>query len=615
MEHEGIHYFFEHATASHKLIIADSNEAHATLGSGEVLFRSAWGSTVSGGRTLSSFRCRKQGRSSQVRVADYDPSKPAVDLDAAADALKAGFGVRVDHAVRAFDPATSKRLATVRAEELLAEQAVFDGRGDVIDIRPGYRFEVGEHPIAWMNANYLAVEVSRRGNVAPTPELARYVELPETTGVETVVHAIAAETLFRPPRRTAKPRIHGVETALVDGESDSEYAQLDEQGRYLVRFHFDESDLGAGKASTRLRMMQPHAGSPEGWHVPLRKGTEVLIAFLGGDPDRPIVLGAVPNAHTPSPVTSSNNTCNVIGLGAESRLSVQDEAGGQWIDLTTPFDATGVHLGLPHNPSHNFVITTAGNALFDFGTDQDIYIGSLLEETVTGAVKETYTAEQDSDIKGPKKTKVTGGVTETYQGSQLTTVAAQVTETYNDGQDTTVQAAPRTEFFLGSQKTAVSGKPVQQQLDCPHTRVVNGSTIHSHATLERHVTGPVSMVYPAGVTRLWGPTTGEFKSLQLVVPGGTSVVTGKWDVSVPADRWSFFSYNWTTSLKIEIGPVKFARAALKMERTGLSLGASAERLEVWGASISLRGLYCDASGKDFQKAPTGFEAAALIVYI
>ena len=88
-------------------------------------------------------------------------------------------------------------------------------------------------------------------------------------------------------------RRHGYEIGRVDGPADSEYAQIDDRGRYRVKVLFDESDRSGDKASTWLRMMQPHAGSPEGMHFPLRKGTEVLLAFLRGDPDRPIIAGAV----------------------------------------------------------------------------------------------------------------------------------------------------------------------------------------------------------------------------------------------------------------------------------------------------------------------------------
>ena len=126
------------------------------------------------------------------------------------------------------------------------------------------------------------------------------------------IRAIRSVVQYRPACATPVPRIYSVENAVVDGEADTDYAQIDENGRYKVKIKFDEGALKNGKASTALRMMQPHAGNPEGFHFPLRKGTEVILAFLGGDPDRPVIAGVGPNAVTPSPVTLSNFSKNVI---------------------------------------------------------------------------------------------------------------------------------------------------------------------------------------------------------------------------------------------------------------------------------------------------------------
>ena len=116
-----------------------------------------------------------------------------------------------------------------------------------------------------------------------------------------------------------------------------------------MRFAFDESALGDGKASTRVRMMQPHGGGVEGWHFPLRKGTEVLFTFLGGDPDRPVIAGVVPNALTPSPVTAGNHTKNVIQTGGRNRLELEDKAGQERITLSTPHSNTYLRMGAPND--------------------------------------------------------------------------------------------------------------------------------------------------------------------------------------------------------------------------------------------------------------------------
>ncbi|MEK6977197.1 MAG: citrate/2-methylcitrate synthase, partial [Candidatus Hydrothermarchaeota archaeon] len=92
-------------------------------------------------------------------------------------------------------------------------------------------------------------------------------------------------------------------------------------------------------ASTYIRMAQPHGGESEGHHFPLRKGTEVMVAFSGGDPDRPLISGVVPNATHPSTVTSVNHTYNVMRTGGGNYIIMDDDAGKQSIELYTPIFA------------------------------------------------------------------------------------------------------------------------------------------------------------------------------------------------------------------------------------------------------------------------------------
>jgi type VI secretion system secreted protein VgrG len=170
------------------------------------------------------------------------------------------------------------------------------------------------------------------------------------------------------------PRVDGYELARVCGEAESEYAQIDEHGRYKCRILFDESDLVDGSATTFVRMMQPHAGSVEGFHFPLRKGTEVLLFFLGGNPDRPVIAGSVPNPLTRSPVTSANHTKNVIQTGARNRLEIEDLAGQERITLSTPYSNTFLRMGHPVE-GHELTLHTDDHTLLDSGKDFDLKVG------------------------------------------------------------------------------------------------------------------------------------------------------------------------------------------------------------------------------------------------
>ena len=158
-------------------------------------------------------------------------------------------------------------------------------------------------------------------------------------GYRSRVRAIGGDVQYRAMRRTPVPRIYSLERGHVDGADESDFAQIDEHGRYKVKLHFDwadNTDDAAGKASMWVRMIQPHGGANEGFHFPLRRSTEVLIAFLGGEPDRPVIVGAVPDAVHPSPVTSENNTQNVIQTGGLNRVEMEDNTDKQYIDISTP---------------------------------------------------------------------------------------------------------------------------------------------------------------------------------------------------------------------------------------------------------------------------------------
>jgi type VI secretion system secreted protein VgrG len=127
-------------------------------------------------------------------------------------------------------------------------------------------------------------------------------------------------------------------TTYFTGEVETtggDYAFIDDQGRYRVRLPFDLGEAGKGQASHAVRMMQPYAGNKFGFHFPLHAGTEVTLACVNGDLDRPVIHGALPNAETPSPVTADNPTQNILRTWGENELLMEDRKGEERIDLFT----------------------------------------------------------------------------------------------------------------------------------------------------------------------------------------------------------------------------------------------------------------------------------------
>ncbi len=439
MEREGIYYYFVHAEEGEKLVICDDKSYEEDVLGKAVRYYPQTGQDRSAGPSFRSFTSRHRTLPSMVKLKDYDYAKPNLTISGSAPVASNGAGEVSLYGERFFTSAAGDRLAKLRAEEMLAREVVYHARGTRSHLRAGHVLELEEHPRGAMNARYLAIEVRHHGNqAAGASSFAQMLKLEHDEVYFVEVDAIPADTQFRPEARTQWPRIYGYENGTVDGTADSEYAQIDDQGRYSVKFKFDETSLKDGKASTFVRMMQPHGGGVEGFHFPLRKGTEVVFSFLGGDPDRPVISGVVPNAHTPSPVTSGNHTKNVIQTGGRNRLELEDKSGQQRITMSTPHTNSYMRMG-SHNTGHTMIIHTDGPTLMDAGGDMNVEVG------------------YHGNPAGVKTEKVKGSVTETYEDTKTETVTRLVTENYNNRQVTTVAQGQDLSITAGGQKVGIAG--------------------------------------------------------------------------------------------------------------------------------------------------------------
>jgi len=199
------------------------------------------------------------------------------------------------------------------------------------------------------------------------------------------------ELQFRPERKTIKPRFYGTMNAIVDSSGDSSYAEIDDQGRYKVTIPFDLSGKSGGKASRYIRMMQPYAGSNYGMHFPLHKGVEVLLSFIDGDLDRPVINGAVPNPETNSPVSTGNQTQNMLRSAGGNELHFDDTQGSENILLngTKDWNIT-IANDKTQSIGNDETLSVTNNRKKSIGLDQtesigvnkSIQVGSNLDESI-----------------------------------------------------------------------------------------------------------------------------------------------------------------------------------------------------------------------------------------
>ncbi|MBK9261643.1 MAG: type VI secretion system tip protein VgrG [Polyangiaceae bacterium] len=298
-EHEGITFFFDHESGVDKMVFTDRNVGFPALAGHEMIpFRGR-------GDKRDIYRVENTSRvvpRAHV-VHDYNYRLPLVDPTGSAEAPSGFGGGLVEYGAHCKTPEEALRLATIRAEETEARHRVFTLESDLGFIASGNRFTLEGHPKLG-DTEFLITEAVHSGRF-PVTIFGGKQEMPYTN----TFHAIEASIPFRPARTTPKPRIHGVVNGIVAHEiegTESLFARLDEHGRYLVRLMFDTSQTGDRQfVSRRIRMAQPHSGANYGHHFPLKPGTEVLVGFVDGDPDRPIILMTAPNPITPSPVAAN----------------------------------------------------------------------------------------------------------------------------------------------------------------------------------------------------------------------------------------------------------------------------------------------------------------------
>jgi len=351
MEHFGISFSFEHRDGNEVLVVTDQNVGFPAVTGGEsVPFRSHGDR-----RDVYQLDTSAKLVPSRVMVRDYNYRTPLVPLEAMADIPEGSGGEVIEYGAHFKTPEEGAKIARIRIQETMAGRRTFSGESDVPRLGAGAWLKLEDHP--WGDMDLLLTEVVHQ---------AKQTALGSGTGQRAYSNsfkAIPRNVPFRPARVTPKPRIHGVLTGLICADNqDSRYAELDDEGRYRVKFLYDTRDAAGIQASRPLRMMQPHSGAGYGMHFPLRPGVEVLITCIDGDPDRPIIAGTVPNPQTASPVVSKNAPRNIIRTGGNNEINIDDTEDGQRIKLTTPRRGTSFQLGAPNDPIDGISAKTSGHA-------------------------------------------------------------------------------------------------------------------------------------------------------------------------------------------------------------------------------------------------------------
>ncbi len=501
MEREGIYYYFKQTEGAEKIIITDTSSVHQELPEDATIYYSPPSAMLpTEEEVINEFVCRQTRLPQKVILKDYNYRKPSLEIQGEAQVDSESRGIVYFYGEHFKTPEEGNELARIRAEEILCREQLFFGESTAAVMRSGYLFELEDHYRDSFNQKYLLLEIEHEGR--QSGHLISGIQKEPDSDESTLVYhnkfvAIPAKLQFRPERKTEKPRFNGTINAKIDAAGDGQYAEIDKWGRYKVILPFDMTGKSGGKASRWIRMAQPYAGQGFGMHFPLHKGTEVLLTFVNGDPDRPIIAGSVPNPETMSPVTGENQTRNIIRTGGGNEIAIEDNAGGQLIKMSSPTEKSFIRIGAPNpNPavppglhlnSSNTLTTNIGNHhVTKVGNNYETTIGGHKYTVVTGEVKYTFNADAHTvtrgnvteETYGNKTSIVEGNTHETFYGTKVTDNLAATEETFV-GAKASQSLAATSEIFAGIKQSA-----------CASLELVTNASLKVEKSAERILNAP-----------------------------------------------------------------------------------------------------------------------------
>ncbi|MET0210197.1 MAG: type VI secretion system tip protein TssI/VgrG [Burkholderiaceae bacterium] len=442
LEHEGIYWYFTHDDGGHQLVLTDSANGHDCAPGCESLpFYGAQGSAPPALEFVDQWRAVQSLKPGKVVITDFDferPSSSLLSTQARARDYDLSDGEIFDFPGGYAQSSDGAQYVEDRLDEIQSAFERFDGQTNAQGVRTGHLVSLSRHPRDDQNAKYLITGTSLQLSQAASESASG------DSGLRCSFSAIPAAQQFRPERRTPKPMAPGPQTAIVTGPSGEEIF-TDRYGRIKVQFHWDRRGKRDETSSCWIRVSQPWAG--KGWggvSIP-RIGQEVVVDFVEGDPDQPLVTGRVYNAEQMPPYELPANAV-VSGLKSKSHkaagyneMSMNDTAGKEMITIHGQYDMATTVL-------HDQTSTVHNNRTDTVNVDDAETIGN--NQTQTVGVNQTVSVGSNQGITvGANRTKtvganetlaVGGNQVETVGATRSLTVAASDTQSFGSTQHVTV---------------------------------------------------------------------------------------------------------------------------------------------------------------------------------
>jgi len=456
MEQYGIFYFFEHEEKKHTLVLSDDLSAHQPCPEQPKVSWNPHGSDNLDEDVITSLQWEETFRFGKYAVTDYNFETPSTSLRAE---VKTQIEVGGNSKYEIYDypgeygkKAEGDGIAKIRMQEEEAQYKVLSGSGTARVFTTGYKFTLQDYVRKDVNGDYVLTQVQHVASVGNT----------YTTGAagggneddySNSFTCIPAKRPFRSPQVTPKPMVQGPQTAVVVGKSGEEI-WTDKYGRVKVQFHWDRYGKMNESSSCWVRVSQNWAGKNWGAMFIPRIGQEVIVEFLEGDPDQPIITGRVYNAEQTVPYAlPANQTQSGIksnsskGGGGSNEWRFEDKKGSEEVYLHGQKDWNIlIENDKGQTIGHDEKLEVENNRTKKVGVDQSEDIGS--NKTIHVGANHTET------IGGNMSLQVDGNKTESIHLASVETIALAKALTIGAAYQVSVGAAMN-ETVVGSKTEEV----------------------------------------------------------------------------------------------------------------------------------------------------------------
>lgn len=462
MEEEGIFFYFEHTSTSHKMIIANSTSSHRECPSkASIPFirdisveADEWAGSIFTWRSANRLRAGKFslrdhnfelptnnqeteqlsrfniGGNQNLEIYDY-PGEFAKRFDG----IDSGGGEQASELQKIFDD--RQRTVTIRQQELDVAYKSSYGTSNCCALTAGYRFELTAHPTSDNNRNHILVSVETEAVQSPG-----YISDDTISNSYNVTFSCLpqgeGQAPFRPMRRAEKPIVQGSQTATVVGPSGEEIF-TDKYGRVKVQFRWDREGQANASSSCWIRVVQTWAGKKWGTMFIPRIGMEVVVDFLEGDPDQPIITGCVYNAETMPPYTLPDEK-------TKSTIKTDSSKGGNGFNELRFEDKKGLEQIFIHAEK-----------------DKDVRVKNDLKELIKHDRHLIIENDQYEKVKKDKHLQVTGDHNEKIGGTMSLNVGSDLQEKVSQnyaldaGTEVHIKAGMKAVIEAGTQLTLKVG--------------------------------------------------------------------------------------------------------------------------------------------------------------